>query len=56
MPQNRISQHHLGEWLKDLTRFQIIPREDLAEVARDLREKLTTQKKIQEEEESESDE
>lgn len=54
MPENRISRHHLGEWLKDLTRYEVIPREDLAEVAKDIREKLALQK--QDQEESESDE
>lgn len=53
MSVNRITKHHLGEWLKDLARFQIIPQDQLGDVAKGLREKLLLQKEAQEESESE---
>lgn len=53
MSVNRITQHHLGEWLKDLARFRVIPQEQLGDVAKGLREKLKLQKEDQEESESE---
>lgn len=53
MSENRITQHHLGEWLKDLARLRVIPQEQLGDVARGLREKLLLQKEAQEESESE---
>jgi hypothetical protein len=43
MAENRIARHHLGDWLKELCKAQVIPKEDLAEVARDLRKKLADQ-------------